>query len=149
MRIVYHYFSMVAVVDFALKTLRERSPVGSDKHSGLYRDSHLVFIQGHSVPDGSAWRPGQQVEISNPVPYAHKIELGTIKLSVPAHVYEMAAPIVAAEFPGASVKFQFMPLHFSSAQAFSQSKEAGKIGHNKKLVRDWLAQQPALIITQR
>jgi hypothetical protein len=73
--------------------LREQSPVGSggDKHPGLYRDSHTVFIDGHVVKDAGVWRPGQQVNIANPVSYSRKIEAGRIKLSVPAHVYEDAA----------------------------------------------------------
>jgi hypothetical protein len=59
------------------------SPVGSsgDKHPGLYRDSHLVFIDGHVVKDVSGWQPGQQVNISNPVPYARKIEVGGATIS--------------------------------------------------------------------
>jgi hypothetical protein len=53
MRIVFRYLAMQDVVDFALATLRERSPVGSvgDKHPGLYRDSHTVFLNGHVVAD--------------------------------------------------------------------------------------------------
>ena len=95
MRIVFRYLAIQDVVDFALQTLRDRSPVGStgDQHPGLYRDSHMVFLNGHVVEDGdvSAWRRGDQINISNPVPYSRKIEAGRDKLSVPGHVYEDAA----------------------------------------------------------
>jgi hypothetical protein len=59
---VFRYLAMQDAVDFALATPRERSPVGSvgDKHPGLYRDSHTVFLNGHVVADVSAWRPGYQ-----------------------------------------------------------------------------------------
>jgi hypothetical protein len=70
MRIVFRYLAMQDVVDFALEALRARSPVGAngDKHPGLYRDSHTVFLNGRVVKDGdvSAWRPGDQINISNP-----------------------------------------------------------------------------------
>jgi hypothetical protein len=102
MRIVFRYLAMQDIVDFALATLRERSPVGAigDKHPGLYRDSHMVFLNGHVVEgsDVSAWRPGDQINISNPVPYARKIEMGRGKMSVPGHVYEDTALIVAGRY---------------------------------------------------
>src|SRR5437870_2457151 len=106
---------MQEVVDLALATLRERSPVGSagDQHPGLYRDSHTVFLNGHVVTDVSDFRPGDQINIANPVPYARKIEAGRGQMSVPGHVYEDAAVIVAARFSNsASVKFTFMPVRF-------------------------------------
>ena len=85
---------------------------GSARERG-YRDSHTVFIDGHVVKDASAWRPGQQVNIANPVPYSRKIEAGRIKLSVPSHVYEDAALIIAGRYGNSvAVKFVFMPVRF-------------------------------------
>ena len=113
---------MQDAVDFALATLRERSPVGSvgDKHPGLYRDSHTVFPNGHVVADVSAWRPGYQINISNPVPYARKIEMGHGKMTLPGHVYEDAALIVAGHYGNqAAIKFTFMPVRFGGVQAFA------------------------------
>lgn len=148
-RIVFTFYVMQQVVDFAMQTLKDRSPVGTDKHAGLYRDSHMVFLDGHVVKDVSAWRPGSQVEISNPVPYSRKIELGTIKVSAPPHVYEGAAPIISAKFPSFKVKFVFMPLRFSGADTFAHSLEGQAFGKraNKKVLRDWGVAQPSLIIT--
>jgi hypothetical protein len=52
MRIVFRYLAMQDVVDFALATLREKSPVGAigDQHPGLYRDSHMVFLTATLSP---------------------------------------------------------------------------------------------------
>jgi len=114
-RLVYSFSNMAEVVAFALETLRELSPVGSagDEHPGLYRDSHTIFLNGHVVKDVDAFRSGDQVNISNPVPYARKIEAGRGKMSVPGHVYEQAAQLVAARFGNhAQVKFTFMPVRF-------------------------------------
>lgn len=156
-RIVYHYLDMDEIAQFALQTLRERSPVGSsetDAHPGLYRDSHLLFIDGHVVPDAKNWKPGQTLNISNPVPYSRKIELGTIKVSVPPHVYEESAPLIAARYGNSvDVKFVFMPVRFGSVQNYANSlagQAAGsRRGGSKKALRDWLVRQPALTIIGR
>ena len=156
MRIVYRYTDMQAVVDFALTTLREHSPVGSgaDPHPGLYRDSHLVFLNGHVVQDVGNFRPGDQINISSPVPYARKIESGSAKMSVPGHVYEDAALIVAARYGNqAAIAFVFMPVRFGSVQAYAHSlagQAAGRRrGGSPKALRDWLVRQPALEIRAR
>lgn len=133
-RIVFRYRYMEDVVRFALQTLRDLSPVGSvaDEHPGLYRDNHLVFIDGRLVPDVSAWRPGQQINISNPEPYARKIESGHMTLSVPNHIYEDAALLVASRYgESVAVKFVYMPVVVGT----------GRPG--------WTSRQPALQINQR
>lgn len=155
-RIVYRYVYMNDIAQFVLQTLRDRSPVGSlhDSHPGLYRDSHMLFIDGHNVSDANNWRPGQALQFSNPVPYARKIELGTIKTSAPPYVYEETAPLIAAKYGNSvNVQFQWMPLRFGSIQAYSQSL-AGRAsrkrrGGSVKARRDWLVRQPAIIITAR
>lgn len=155
-RIVYRYVYMTAVVEFALETLKANSPAGAagDKHPGLYRDSHMVFIDGHVVKDVSGWQAGQQINISNPVPYSRKIESGSFTLSVPGHVYEMSEPIISARYGNSvSVKFVFMPVRFGSVQDYAHSlagQAAGtRRGGSKKALRDWLVRQPSLLITAR
>lgn len=147
---------MTEVVAFALETLREKSPVGSgdDPHPGLYRDSHMVFINGHNVKDVSGWRPGDQIDISNPVPYSRKIELGETTVRLPHYVYEETANLLAGKF-GNSVRvvYLFMPLRFGSVQSYAQSL-AGKAsgsrrGGSKKAIRDWLVRQPTIQLTAR
>ena len=154
MRIIFRYGVMQDVVDFALATLRERSPVGSagDKHPGLYRDSHKVFLNGHVVEDVSGWRPGDQINISSPVPYARKIEAGRGKMTVPCHVYEDAALIVVGRFGNqAAVRFTFMPVRFGDVQAFAAFSRQIRPGRrlSQKARQDWLVRQPALEIRGR
>lgn len=154
-RLVYSFLSMPDIVAFALQTLRERSPVGGDgdQHPGLYRDSHTVFLNGHVVQDVSAFRSGDQINIANPVPYARKIEAGRGKMSVPGHVYETTAQIVAARYGNqASIKFTFMPVRFgdvASFAAFSRRIKPGRRRMSEKARRDWLVRQPALEIRAR
>ena len=153
-RIVYRYVYMAAVVEFALQVLKDRSPVGSagDKHPGLYRNSHMVFLDGHVVKDVSIWRPGQQINISNPVPYSRKIEAGRMQMSVPPHIYEDAVPIIASRFGNSvSVKFVYMPVRFGDNAAWSAFSKLQRTGRklSEKAREDWLVRQPALQITAR
>ncbi len=157
MRIVYTFSPpMDDVASFALQTLRDLSPVGSgkDPHAGLYRDSHMLFLDGHNVPDVKDWKPGQQIAISNPVPYSRIIELGNDKMRAPLHVYEQAVSVVAARYGNqANIRFDYMPVRFGSVQAYAGSlagQAAGKRrGGSKKALRDWLVRQPCIIITGR
>ncbi len=144
------------IAEFALTTLRGLSPVGSSKdpHPGLYRDSHMLFLDGHNVTDVNNWKPGQQIAISNPVPYSRIIELGNGKMRAPLHVYEQAAPLIAARYGNqANIRFDYMPVRFGSVQAYGNSlagQAAGKRrGGSKKALRDWLVRQPCIIITGR
>jgi hypothetical protein len=153
-KIVYTVTRMTSVVEFALETLKANSPVGSDgdEHPGLYRDSHLVFIDGHVVKDASGWRPGQQINISNPVPYSRKIESGRLKMSVPAHVYESAEPIISARYGNtALVRFVYMPVRFGDNAAWSAFTKQQRTGRklSEKARQDWLVRQPALQIRAR
>lgn len=147
--IAYSYMDDVA--QFALQTLRSHSPVGSgsDPHPGLYRDSHMMFIDGQSVKDATGWLPGQTLFISNPVPWARKIELGTMKMSVPGHVYETCQPIIASKFQDSvDVKFIFMPVRFGNSGDFRKFSKRSRSG-SERARADWLAAQPALQITAR
>jgi hypothetical protein len=155
-RVIYRYVYMDEIAQFVLQTLRERSPVGSsgDKHPGLYRDSHMLFIDGHNVPDAKNWQPGQALEFSNPVPYSRIVELGNGKMRAPLHVYEETAPLISARYGNSvSVQFTFMPVRFGSVQAYAGSlagQAAGRRrGGSRKALRDWLVRQPAIIVTER
>ncbi|GJE14011.1 hypothetical protein [Methylobacterium longum] len=95
-RIEYDYHRLDEVVEFALKTLFDFSPVRNDR----YRQSHVLFINGAEVQNLSAWKPGDEVVVLNAVPYARQIEQGSMKMRVPGsdHVYERAAVAVNRRF---------------------------------------------------
>lgn len=153
-RLVLRYVYMTPVVEFALETLKSLSPVGSagDRHPGLYRDSHMIFIDGHVVKDASGWQPGQQVNISNPEPYSRKIEAGRMHMNVPGHVYEQAEPIISARFGGSvNVKFVYMPVRFGDSAAFATFSQRQRVRRklSQKARGDWQSHQPSLLITAR
>jgi hypothetical protein len=149
----YRYSYLDDVVAFALKTLKEKSPVGKgrDPHPGLYRDSHTVFVDGRAVTNVTGLRAGQIVHISNPVPYARMIEDG---FSVPGHTYEDAAQTVEARFGNtARIEFLYMPVRFGSIEAYANSRAGQAAGFRRggspALRPAWLTRQPALQITAR
>jgi multisubunit Na+/H+ antiporter MnhF subunit len=151
-KIVYRAVYMSAVAGFALQTLRSLSPVGSgdDPHIGLYRDSHLLFLNGHVVADVSNWKPGDQVAIANPVPYSRLIEIGILKMRVPGsdHVYQRAEIIVRARYGTmVDVKFAYMPVRF--ANTIAAARFARREGKDRDTRASSLKEQPALIITAR
>ena len=152
--VIFQYVYMQEIVAFALATLKEKSPVGGagDTHPGLYRDSHMVFLDGKKVDDVSSWQPGQTIHNSNPVPYARRIEVGGFTMNVPGHVYEDTAQILAGKYSNtASIKFIYMPVSFGSIADYAQSTagqaSATRRGGSPKALRDWLTRQPAIQIT--
>lgn len=94
--ITYLYPRLDAVVQYAMEVLFELSPV----LSGLYRTSHTIFVGGTVVPNLKGWTGGDDIVITNTVPYSRKIELGVMKMRVPASakVYNQAAKKVRQRF---------------------------------------------------
>lgn len=148
MKITFRALPMGEIVEFALQTLREKSPVAS----GLYRDSHMAFVNGRVVSGDLQWKPGDTIHISNPVPYSRKIEAGRMRMSVPPHVYEQSQQVVAGRFGNqVAVRFVFMPVRFGDMQAWAKFSRQSRTGRrmSAKARRDWLVRQPALQITAR
>ena len=111
-----------------------------------------MFLNRHVTANVKAFKKGDQINISNPVPYSRKIEAGRMKMSVPAHVYEESVPIINGRFGNqASVKFVFMPVRFADQSAWANFTKMQRTGGrlSEKARRDWLVRQPALQITAR
>lgn len=92
------------------RTLQERSPVVS----GRYRDSHTLFADDSEVEIGGDIPPAAQYVFLNPVPYAHKIEVGKTKfgrdfvVQVPNRIYERTADDAKARFGNvANIRFSY------------------------------------------
>lgn len=96
--IVYQFNWWAPIVRFALDTLEARSP----HKSGRYGISHIVMVNGAVVTDYSTIAGNAEVTIVNIQPYARKIEVGHMRMSVPPGVYEAARGIIVREFGGRS-----------------------------------------------
>lgn len=94
--ITYFYPRIDIVAQAAMDALFDRSPV----LSGRYRNSHTLFLNGQAVTNLQNWKPGDEVSISNPLPYSRKIEVGSMNMRVPGTdmVYQQAVRIVNSRF---------------------------------------------------
>jgi len=122
-RIVYQYSRIEEVVKFALATLREVSPV----LSGAYKDAHEIFLNGKTVVDVSEYQAGDDLMITNLLPYSRKIEVGKMKMRVAgtSKVYQQARRIVMNRF-GNSASVEFTYRANISGRAVDQAKTATK-----------------------
>ncbi|MGN6773496.1 MAG: hypothetical protein ACTHJQ_27160 [Rhizobiaceae bacterium] len=107
--IIYRYPRFELVVQYAMEMLFDLSPV----LSGDYRNGHTLFLDGTPVSDLKTWRPGDEISISNPLPYSRKIEVGKMKMRVPGtdRVYQQARRKVMSRYGNmASVTFTYRAL---------------------------------------
>lgn len=133
--ILYEYQRLDLVVQFAMETLFDKSPV----LSGAYRTGHTIFLNGAPVPDLAQWKSGDEVAISNYLPYARKIEAGKMTMRVPGtdHVYAQAAQIVNARYGNvAKVRFTYRGITGGGIVGGAAGNKSG-------------ARFPALVITER
>ncbi|PWE57660.1 hypothetical protein DEM27_00150 [Metarhizobium album] len=101
----YLYPRLAEVVQFALETLFDLSPV----LSGEYRNSHVLLVNGVLARNMEGYAGGEVV-ITNVQPYARKIELGAMKMRVDgsSRVYFQAADMVRGRFGNeASIGFTY------------------------------------------
>lgn len=133
--IIYEYQRLDLVVQFAFEALFDKSPV----LSGAYRTAHTLFLNGAPAANLAAWKAGDDVAISNYVPYARKIEAGKMKMRVPGtdHVYAQAAQVVNARYGNVA------KVHFTYRGISGGGSVGGRKG-NRSDVRF-----PALVISER
>ena len=106
--ILYQYPRLEEVARYALAVLMELSPIGPPEH-GHYRDRHTVYVGGNPVASLKDFA-GSEIVISNPVPYARKIEVGGMRMRVPGTgmVYQRAVKKVRARYGNiASILFTY------------------------------------------
>jgi hypothetical protein len=113
--IVYNYRYLSELIQFALDELYRQSPAVS----GAYRDSHAIYVndqpQGHTIP--KTINRGDRIYISNPVPYARRLEVGRTEsgraflISVPNRIYSRVTELTKAEGKGrAKVSMRFVDI---------------------------------------
>lgn len=143
--IFYTYDRLDAVVRYALATLKSQSPV----LSGRYRDSHRLFVDGVEVETLATWQPGEEIAITNFVPYARKIEVGAMEMRVPGTegVYYQTNQIVRRRWGNvADIRFTYRGLVGNGVLANPKSGSAAvrRGEHNRSDLR-----YPVLIIAPK
>lgn len=86
--ITYIYPRIAVVVQYAMEMLFKYSP----SLSGDYRRAHTIFLNGKAVSDLRDWEEGDEVVITNFMPYARKIDMGamTMRIAGTDRTYERA-----------------------------------------------------------
>jgi len=105
----YRYARLDDIVREAFDALFDFSPVLED----VYRRSHTLYVNGAPARNLADWDGSDEVIIMNGVPYARKIEAGTMKMRVPGtdRVYEQAAQVLVRRFGNrASITFTYRGL---------------------------------------
>ena len=134
-RIVYEFPIWAAVIRFALDFLQRRSP----RKSGAYASSHFLMVAGQQIDVTAVDQVAEtaSVTVTNDQPYARKIHVGAMQMSVPAGIYEDARQAVLSRFRGVvSVNLSFVRL---------QGGYELKLGRRAGQPMTY----PALVITQR
>ena len=72
------------ILTYAMEFARQRSPV----RSGDYKNAWFVMVNGTAVADFNAIPLTAECTLTNDMPYARKIEIGKMKMSVPPGVVE-------------------------------------------------------------
>lgn len=108
--VFYEFSYWGPVLEFLLDYLRKRSPV----KSGRYQASHIVMLGSQIVSPDIDIAPDEEVMVVDTQPYARKIEVGHMKMSVGRGVYQDARKAVTGRFGGASgaiqVRFEMVTL---------------------------------------
>ncbi len=94
--ILYVFSYWKPIIEFALDFLRKRSPV----LTGKYQGSHVVMVGSQILRPDAEIGAGETVHIVATVPYARKIEVGHMRMSVPDGVYADAGRAVKQRFGG-------------------------------------------------
>jgi hypothetical protein len=110
--IVYFYHYTTEVIEQALTLLQRLSPV----RTGLYAKSHTIYVNGQ--PTARAPKTlTEEVIISNPVPYARKIEIGKTRsgrpfvIQVPNRIYERAAKALRSRYRNvATIEYNYITI---------------------------------------
>ncbi|MGE0290269.1 MAG: hypothetical protein AB7P16_28640 [Bradyrhizobium sp.] len=94
--ILYVFSWWKLVINFALEELGKASP----RLTGRYQASHVVMVGGRTVDPASDIPAEAEVMIINTQPYARKIEVGHMRMTVPDGVYEAVRSKVVRRFGG-------------------------------------------------
>lgn len=147
--IVYVFSYWEPIIAFALDFLRRRSPV----KTGRYQSSHIVMVGGQAMRPDAQIGGDEDVTIVDTQPYARKIEVGHMRMSVPDGVYQDARRAVSAKFRG-MVRVEFRMIHLPGGYIL---KGVFRRGHKPKartrIQRDTRAGErvtyPAIIMSMR
>lgn len=137
--IFYQFNWLPEIAEYALGFAEARSPV----KSGRFKNSWFAMVNGSLMQGGFGTIPvDAELIVTNDQPYARKIEVGHMKMSVPPGVVQDTRQAVMRRFGNvvnASVKF--ISLEGAYTLRTKSGRKDRKAGHQLTY--------PALLVTQR
>lgn len=122
--IIYQFLYLEEATRFALEFAKARSP----KSSGAYQSAWFALVNGQQWDEVSPIALDAEVIVTNDEPYARKIEVGSMTMSVPPHITEDASQAIRREYSGSvSAKVSFVDL----AGAYRLRRDHSKHGRHK------------------
>ncbi len=151
--ILYKFNLLGLAAALAVTTAIQKSPTDS----GRYRGSWLVLVNGESwVGDLNDIPPQSTVHVTNPQPYARKIDVGHMKMSVPHGIIEATRQVVRRRFPTLNAENIFLTIPKSMGGGYilkGRFRKGIRPNSRRSLRKDVFAGQemtyPALEITLR
>jgi hypothetical protein len=105
--IQYRFSRMVQAVGYAIGYAMARSP----RDSGEYQRAWLAVVNGKRWSGQAEDIPaGSTVIVVNPVPYARKVDVGGMRMSVPPQIVEATRQAVQRAYPGILAERDFVTL---------------------------------------
>lgn len=148
--ILYAFAIFPEVARAALEYLRANSP----EASGAYRDSHFLLVNGAKIDDPDEIpSDADSFMVSNDQPYARKIEVGHMQMTVPHLIYDHAHSAIQSLY-GQVVKVDIAFVELQGGYVlkgrFSRGYRAGARQSLRKDAQAGTAMTyPTLIISRR
>lgn len=140
--ILYRFSSLGQAAAFALGFCQGRSPVDS----GEFRRSWFLAVNGarwtgniNDIP------PDAEVMVTNPLPYARKVDVGHMRMRVPHGIVEAARQATMKKFPAIYVERQFVLIPASLGGGYmlkGRFRRGVRLNSRTRARRDTAAGQP-------
>ncbi len=161
--IVYEADVGLSIVAEALDMVRQHAPV----KSGRFRNTILIYADGHEVPSVEAAEGAAEVAITSGVPYARKLEGQGATAENPKKwmssqaldgIFQAVSLLLKARYSRvASIKFSFVSVSgssgmledWASATSFTRKRFDGGGERKTRARNEWLRRQPAVVIRFR
>ncbi len=152
-KIVYLFNTLGLAAVFALAFCRARSPV----RSGDFQGAWFLAVNGQRfVGDLNDIPFNAELMVTNPLPYARKVEVGHMRMSVPHHIIEDCRTAVLKAFPSLKADNQFVLIKASQGGGYILRghfrrgfRQHSRVSLRPDVFRGESMTYPALIISAR
>ncbi len=152
-KILYLFEVIGLATAFSLSFCRARSPV----KSGAFLNSWFIAVNGQPfVGDLNDIPSSAEVMITNPQPYARKIDVGHMRMSVPHHIIEDARQAVRKAYPSINADYQLVLIPRSRGGGYVLKghfrrgfRQHSRISLRPDVFRGEPMTYPALVLTVR